>query len=81
MHLFNDINTTSNHGDQEVEVPVREETIPISGIKISFNGYNIKSFHLEPEGVGLWAKTNGTTQTVEVPKLEMHSILVGELGE
>lgn len=80
VHLFNDIDTTSNHGDQEAEVPLREETIPIGGIKVHFKNYDVKAFRVEPEGTVLKSERSGEFQTVEIPALDMHSILVAELA-
>jgi hypothetical protein len=78
VHLFNGINTTSNHGLLEVDVPLREETLPISGIKLRFAGLGIKRFHLEPEGSDLSPTTDGDTQVIEVPTLAVHSMVVAE---
>jgi len=50
VHLFNDLNTLDGHGLPEVDVPLREETVPIHDIKVRFRGFNVRNFHLEPEG-------------------------------
>ena len=81
VHLFNGINTTSNHGLPAVDVPLREESLPISDIKLQFTGLGIKRFHLEPEGVNLTSTTEGEVQTVVVPKLTVHSMVVAELED
>ncbi len=78
VHLFNDLNTTSNHGLCEVDVPLREESIPIHGIKISFKGLDIQRFHVEPEGIDVVPVVEGDLQTVEIPAVAIHSMLVAE---
>jgi hypothetical protein len=81
VHLFNGINTTSNHGLTEVDVPLREETLPISGITLRFAGLGIKRFHLEPEGINLSPTTDGDAQVIALPALAVHSMVVAELED
>lgn len=78
VHLFNDVNTTGGRALPIDDVPLREEVIPIADIKIQFApGYRIKSVKLQPGGVELPVKDNA----VIVPKLEIHAMVVAELGE
>lgn len=80
VHLFNDLNTTDGHGLPSEDVPLREETIPIHGIKVRFNAaMNFESFHLEPEGQVLTPKSDGDAQVIEVPPLAVHAMVVGEM--
>jgi hypothetical protein len=78
VQFFNDINTTSNHGKMETEVPLREETVPVAGMQVRFDGMNIKRLHLEPEGGELSARSEEGVQVVDLPPLEMQYILVAE---
>lgn len=79
VHLYSDLNTTGNHAKPDEDVPLREEVIPISGIRVHFTGYDISKVHLEPGGTELSVtKTDGGI-VVTVPKLEIHSMVVAEL--
>ena len=80
VHLFNGINTTSGHGLAEVEVPLREEVIPVSGIKVRFRGIIPKRVHVEPEGKQLKVTKTGEWAQVTVPAVAVHSMVVAELG-
>ena len=80
VHLYNDVNTTANRARPEDDVPLREETIPIHDIRVSFHGYNLGAIRLQPEGTELNAIRDGTAVTVTVPKLEVHSMVVAELS-
>ena len=79
VHLFNGISTTSGHGKPDVEVPMREESVPIHGIKVKLTGMNVKQFHVEPGNIVLEARQEGDAQVVEIPPLEIHSMLIAEL--
>jgi hypothetical protein len=78
VHLFNGINSTAGHGLPSSEVPLREESIPIHGIKVRFEGMNIKRFHLEPGGVTPAIQRDGNALTVTIPPLDIHTMLVAE---
>jgi type 1 glutamine amidotransferase len=79
LHLFNDVNTTAFHALPIDDVPLREETLPIHDITITFAPqYQIKRVHLEPEGKALEIVQEQGSR-VTVPKLEIHSIVVAEL--
>ena len=80
MHLFNGINTSSDHGAQENDVPLREEVVPVAGIKVAFRDFKPVRVHLEPEGVELTMRQEGDLTVVDVPPLAVHSMVVGELG-
>jgi hypothetical protein len=79
VHLYNDINTTANRARPEDDIPLREETVPIHDIRVSFRGYHLGSIRLQPEGKELPAVREGDSVTVTVPKLEVHSMVVAEL--
>jgi hypothetical protein len=81
VHLFNDLNTTAQHGLPIDDVPLREETIPIRDICVTFApGYRLRGIRQEPEGRDLAATTDASGTSVSVPQLEVHSMVVGELA-
>ena len=78
LHLFNGVNTTANHGLPVADVPLREEMVPIHGIRVRFEKDAPKRFHVEPGGVEPKVRKEDTATIVELPPLEMHALLVGE---
>ena len=81
VQLFNDINTSADHGLQAVEVPLREETVPIGGIRVLLREPGITEVRLEPEGRKLRTEREGDWTVVELPPLGLHAVLVAELGQ
>ncbi len=79
VHLFNDVNTTANHAFPVDDVPLREETLPIYDIKVTFHGYDLSRVHLEPEGLELVLHRTANAVEVVVPRLDIHSMVVAEL--
>jgi hypothetical protein len=80
VHLFNDVNTTAFHGLPNDDVPLREETLPIHDIGLTFNGYRPRRILLQPENKELsWAQDELGVFSVTVPRLDVHSIVVVEL--
>ncbi len=78
VHLLNEINSTSNRALPEGDPPMREEIVPLSGIKVFFADALIKRVHLEPEGQDLpIAKVSGGIE-VSVPTLGLHSMVVAD---
>jgi hypothetical protein len=78
LHLFNGVNTTANHGLPALDVPLREETIPVHGIRVRFEKDTPKRFHVEPGGVAPRVRKEGSATVVELPPLELHALLIGE---
>jgi hypothetical protein len=78
IHLFNGVNTTANHGLPAMDVPLREEVIPIHGITVRFARDVPKSFRCEPGAREVQVRREGGATVVEVPPLEIHAMLVGE---
>jgi hypothetical protein len=78
VHLFNGVNTAANHGLPASEVPLREETIPIHGIAITFRKDAPTRFRCEPGGRAVDVKKDGDAVTVTCPPLDIHMVLVGE---
>ncbi len=73
VHLFNGVNTAAGHGLPSAEVPLREETLPIHGIRVAFRE-RPKRVTLRPEGKVL-AMEGGA---VVVPRLDLHAMVVAE---
>ncbi|HEV3345173.1 MAG TPA: alpha-amylase family protein [Pirellulales bacterium] len=78
VQFFNGINTAANHGLPSADVPLREETVPIHGIKAAFREPAPKSFHVEPGYRQLQPFVDGGRVIVELPPLELHCMLVAE---
>ncbi len=79
VHLYNDVNTTAFHGLPDHDVPLREEVLPIHGIRVAFRGYRIARVHLEPEGLDLPLERAGPALTITVPRLDIHAMVVAEV--
>lgn len=80
VHLFNDLNSTAFHARPDEDVPLREEVVPIHDIRITFQpGYRFRRIHVEPEGKDLEMRKTAQGTCVTVPRLDVHSIVVGEL--
>lgn len=58
--------------------PVREEIIPLSGIRVICRVPGVKKAMQQPEGIELLLKPAGGGVEVTVPRLEMHSLVVFE---
>ncbi len=80
VHLFSDLNTTAFHALPVDDVPLREEVVPIHDIRVTFRpDYRFRRFHLEPEGRELEIRRDAEGSSVVVPRLDVHSMVVGEL--
>ena len=80
VHLLNEINTTGGRALPEGDSSMREEIVPIAGIKVTFRDQGIKRIHLEPEGQDLPVTTVPEGVQVTVPELKLHSMVVAEVG-
>jgi hypothetical protein len=78
VHFFNGMNTTANHGLPAADVPLREETVPIHGISVTFNGLTPRSFRVEPGGRQIEPQVDGGRAIVELPPLKLHYMLVAD---
>jgi hypothetical protein len=58
--------------------PVREEVIPIHGVKVICRIPGVTKATLEPDGIGLELATTPRGVEVTVPRVEMHSMVVFE---
>ncbi len=79
VHLFNGINSTSDHGLPEADVPLREEAVPVGGITMRFHKRKPRRIHLEPEGVELGPVARDDWTEVSLPPLAVHTMVVVEL--
>jgi hypothetical protein len=79
IHLFNGINTAADHGLPASEVPLREESVAIHGIEVSFHGYRPRACRCEPDGQELPLIEDGGRIVVRVPPLEDHMLVVADL--
>jgi hypothetical protein len=80
VHLWNGINSAADHGLPATEVPLREETVAVSGIRVTWNGLPVLRAHAEPGGVALPIQHQGNRSSVSVPPLDMHTLIVLELS-
>jgi hypothetical protein len=78
VHLFNGMNTTANHGKPAMDVPLREEVVPIHGITLRFTEHVPRSLHLEPGNRTVIMRREGHNTVFEIPPLQIHAMLVGE---
>jgi hypothetical protein len=78
IHFLNNVHTTAGHGHPAQDVPLREESIPIAGMRVTFRSEAPARFHVEPGGVTPRVTRNGDITTVELPPLDIHFLLVGE---
>jgi hypothetical protein len=81
VHLWNGINTTSDHGQQDAEVPLREESIPIHGIRIIVHRGSVDRARIEPQGIALPIQHQEGMTILELPPIEVHSAVVLEIQE
>ncbi len=79
VHFFNGINSTGQHAFANDDVPLREESVPVHGLKVRFEGYNIKRIHLEPDGTTLEPTLESGCSVVSLPPLTIHYLVVAEL--
>jgi hypothetical protein len=78
IHLFNGLNSTSDHGLPEANVPLREEEVPVSGIEVSFRAIHPRRAHLEPGGDALQLLPGDDGVKVVLPPLPVHYMVVAE---
>ena len=81
VNLYNDLNSAGNHARPDEDVPLREEIIPLYNIGVTFTGYPISRVHLEPGAVELKVTKEGDKTKVVVPRLDIHCMVVAELGK
>lgn len=78
LHFFNGLNTTANHGLPAVDVPLREETVPIHGIKVHLREHALRQAFIEPGHIPAKLTPGPNGPIIELPPLEIHQMLVLE---
>ncbi len=78
IHFFNNVNTTAALGNPANEVPLREESIPVHGLRISFSSKTPSRVHLEPGGILPKATSANGETVIDLPPLDVHYMLIGE---
>jgi Trehalose utilisation len=78
VHLWNGLNSTSDHGLQEVETPLREESIPIHGIELRTKLPPYRAVRCEPQGIDIPTRIQGDTTIYAIPPVDIHSAIVIE---
>ena len=78
VHLFNGLDTAAGHGLPRSEVPLREEMVPIHGIRVRFAGPAPSRVHVEPGGTEAELVRDGDTTEARVPPLDVHLMIVAE---
>ena len=76
--MWTGLNTTADHGLQEVETPLREEAVAIHGIEVRVRGGGFREVRAEPGGVVLEARREGEEVVYVVPPLPVHVAVVME---
>jgi hypothetical protein len=77
-HLFNGLNTSAGHGLPAMDVLLREEPVPVAGIRVRFERDVPNRFRLEPGGRELTRGPQESGAVIELPPLELHALIVGE---
>ncbi|MBS0204823.1 MAG: hypothetical protein JSS49_18100 [Planctomycetes bacterium] len=75
IHFFNGLNTTANHGLPAVDVPLREETVPIHGIKVHLGKGPNRQLFVEP-GHQVPKMVDDDGRVIELLPLEIHQMLI-----
>lgn len=78
LHFFNGLNTTANHGLPAVDVPLREETVPIPGIRVHLAESPAAPVHTEPGHTAVTVSRDADGPVIELPALQIHQLLVLE---
>jgi len=76
VHLWNGLNTTADHGLQEVETPLREEAVPIHGIELHLTRQPTGPVVAQPENIPLPLRESDGGWVVTVPPVAVHSAVV-----
>jgi len=58
--------------------PIREEVIPLHDIQVTCRKAGVRKATLEPGGLDLPLTRAGDAVTVNVPRIEMHSMVIFE---
>jgi hypothetical protein len=79
VHLLNDIDSTTGHGSkEEKQFAIREEVVPIAGVKVALSGPRPSRISFVPGNAPLDAHSKGQGWEVTIPPLELHGAVVAE---
>jgi len=79
VHLLNTLNSTTGNGSQqEKEYAIREEVVPIAGIRIAFTGGRPARAYAIPGKTPLPLRTVPDGWEVTLPELGQHAAIVAE---
>lgn len=79
VHLLNDIDSTTGHGSkEEKQFAIREEVVPIAGVKVAFSGPRPLRVYFVPGNAPLEAHSKGQAWEVTIPRLDLHAAVVAE---
>ena len=79
VHLLNDINTATGHGStEEKHCAIREESVALSGLKVTFAGPRPVRVYCVPGNQQLEVSQTGEGCTVVVPPLWLHVAVIAE---
>jgi hypothetical protein len=78
VHLWNGLNTSSDHGQQDAEVPLREEAIAVHGIELRVKGLKFARARCEPDGIPLDPRIDGEATVYALPPLAIHTAVILE---
>jgi hypothetical protein len=76
VHLLNTTNTTLGRGLPEMEVPLREEIVPIYDVQVHLKGGSYDSITVEPGGHRPKIVRRAGVTTIQMPPLALHAMLV-----
>jgi type 1 glutamine amidotransferase len=82
VHFVNDVNTTAHHGSPATDVPLREESVAIHGIRVAVSSAEFAEFKrwtMQPGGTTPKTEQTGDGVTIELPPLDVHVMLVGDV--
>lgn len=78
IHLLNNLNSAAGQGLPVAEVPLREESVPVHGVRVRFRGRAPVRVQWQPGSVALRLQREGEDSVVEVPPLPDHMLIVAE---
>lgn len=78
IHCWNGIHSTGGHGLPSMETPLREEFVPVHGIRIGFPGARPRRVTLQPDAIELWAEEAFDAAWFTLPALQLHAMVVAE---
>jgi len=82
VHLLNDVSSFGRSANAKGEsMYIRREVIPIHDIRVTFRDRGLRDFRLVPGGSKLSPTPAADGLTVTVPRLDIHAMVVADMGE